>query len=107
VKIKLKELRRIIRDALVNEVGANGSWPGQPVMRNALSPDINSREAIGKMTAKNLDTDEEGVPEHLREPQVTPEECYGPVPPDSEPVSVHADPFTRDYSPNPTGNIKR
>ena len=96
-------MRRILR-----EVGANGSWPGQPI-KNALSPDINTREQLGAISAKAMDTvdDPDGLPDHLLEPDVTPEECYGPVPPDSEPPYVGQDPFTRDTSPKPTGNIKR
>jgi hypothetical protein len=78
-------------------------------MRNALSPDINSREQLGAISAKAIDTvdDLDGLPDHLLEPDVTPEECYGPVPPDSEPPYVGQDPFARDTSPNPTGTIKR
>lgn len=78
-------------------------------MKNALSPDINSREQLGAISAKALDTagDPDGLPDHLLEPTVNPEDCYGPVPPDAEPVYVGADPFTRDFAPKPTGNIKR
>lgn len=102
--MRLGTLRRILR-----EVGTGGGrWPGKTI-RNALSPDINAREQLGALSAKALDTvdDVDGMPDHLREPEVTPEECMGPVPPDSEPVYVGQDPFARDYSPLPTGNIKR
>jgi len=102
-------LRRIIHEALLDEEAANHAWPGQPQAKNVLSPDINSREQLGAISAKAIDTvnDEDGLPEHLREPQVKPSDCWGPVPPDSDPVHVSADPFSRDYSPLPTGNIKR
>lgn len=78
-------------------------------MRNSLSPDINSREQIGAITARAIDTadDPDGLPDHLREPQVDPEDCWGPVPPDSEPPYVGQDPFTRDTGPKPTGSIHR
>ena len=78
-------------------------------MRNSLSPDINSREQLGTITSKAMDTveDPEGLPDHLLDPKVTPEECFGPVPPSAEPVGVYQDPLVRDSSPNPTGAIKR
>lgn len=104
MRIRLGTLKRIIR-----EVGnSGGRWPGQP-MRNALSPDINSREQIGAISAKALDTvaDPDGLPDHLLTPTVDPADCYGPVPPTAEDPGVYQDPFVRDFSPNPTGAIKR
>lgn len=104
MKVRLGTLRAYIREA----AGGN-SYPGQPVTRNALSPDINSREQLGNISAKALDTvdDPDGLPDHLREPQVDPKDCYGPVPPDAEPPGVHMDPYVRDASPKPSGAIKR
>jgi len=109
VKVRLGTLRRYLREALLREVGANGSFPGEPYGRNVLSPDINSREQIGSLADKALDTadDPDGLPDHLREPQVSAEDCFGPVPPDAEPPYVGQDPFTRDTSPTPTSSIKR
>lgn len=109
MKVRLGTLRQYIREVLTLEVGANGAWPGQPYGRNVNSPDINSREQLGSMSAKAIDTvsDPDGLPDHLAEPMVKPEDCYGPVPPDSEKPYVGQDPFTRDTSPNPSGNIKR
>lgn len=91
------------------EVGANNSFPGEPYGRNVLSPDINTRQQLGSMSAKAIDTvaDPDGLPDHLTEPTVSAEDCYGPVPPDAEKPYVGQDPFARDVSPNPTGNIKR
>lgn len=109
MKIRLGTLREYLQEVFLTEVGANGGFPGEPYGRNVLSPDVNNREQIGALTAKALDTvdDPDGLPDHLREPQVSREDCYGPVPPDAEPVYVGQDPFARDYSPMPTGNIKR
>lgn len=106
MRIRLGTLRELIRETLLLCAPA---FPGQPVGKNVLSPDINSREQIGNITAKAIDTvdDPDGMPDHLREPQEDPSDCYGPVPPDSEPPYVGQDPFTRDVSPLPTGNIKR
>lgn len=104
MRIRLGALRRIIR-----EVGANGGFPGQPYGRNVISPDINAREQIGTLAGEPTDVmdDPDKMPDHLREPNVDPLDCVGPVPPDAEPPGVYSDPLARDYSPLPTGNIKR
>jgi hypothetical protein len=106
VKIRLSVLKRIIRETS----SSGGAFPGKPI-RNALSPDTNSRESLGAISAKSIDTvqdpEGEGLPDHLLDPVVDPEDTYGPVPPDSEPVGVHADPFVRDAFPTPGGSIKR
>ena len=42
MKVRLRTLKRYIREALMHEVSAaGGSWPGQPFVRNSMSPDIN------------------------------------------------------------------
>jgi len=107
MRITLGELRRIISTALLEAP----AFPGQPI-RNALAPDINTREQVGALSAKAMDTveDPDGLPDHLLDPQVTPEECFGPVPPDAEDPGVHADPFVKDAAPQPFsggGSIKR
>jgi hypothetical protein len=51
--------------------------------------------------------DPDGLPDHLREPQVDPKDCEGPVPPNAEPPYVTSDPFVRDSSPLPSSNIRR
>lgn len=107
MKIRLGTLRQ-----LIHEVGANGAWPGQPV-RNVLSPDINSREQLGSLAGNvPMDTvdDPDGLPDHLLDPTVTPEECFGPVPPKAEEPYVGQDPFVRDAAPQPFsggGSIRR
>lgn len=109
MKVRLGTLKTYLREVILREVGANNSYPGQPYGRNVLSPDVNSREQLGKLASDPIDTiaDPDGLPDHLLEPQVSPEDCFGPVPPDAEPPGVHSDPFARDVSPNPTGSIKR
>jgi len=104
MKMRLGTLRRILREV----DAAGGRWPGKGI-KNALSPGINSREQLGSLSAKALDTveDVDGMPDHLKEPDVTPEECFGPVPPDTEPPYVGQDPFVRDAFPTPTGALKR
>lgn len=78
-------------------------------MRNALSPSTNSREQIGSLNVEPIDTvaDPDGLPDHLLEPLIDPEDCYGPVPPEAEEPYVGQDPFVRDSSPVPSGAIKR
>jgi len=111
VKIRLRALRSIIREViLINEVGSNGSFPGQPYGRNVLSPDINAREQIGALTAKAMDTvgDDDALPDHLRDPKVSPEDCLGPVGKYKiDPPYVGQDPFARDVGVLPTSSIRR
>ena len=105
MRIRLGTLRELIKEVLLSENYGTGEIAG----KNVLAPDLNAREQIGAISAKAIDTvdDPDGLPEHLREPQEDPQDCYGPVPPDAEPVGVYSDPYTRDTSPTPTGNIKR
>jgi hypothetical protein len=104
MKITLGQLRSIIRHALL-EAGGASPIPSQPYTRNAMSPDINHREQLGKLEFGEV---EDELPEHLREPELTPEECWGPVPPNDEnDPGVYQDPFVRSYSPLPTPGIKR
>lgn len=108
MRIRLGTLRK-----LLYEISASGgAWPGQLAGRNVTSPDINSREQLGAISAKAIDTvaDPDGLPDHLLDPTVTPEECFGPVPPDAEEPYVGQDPFARDYAPKPfsgAGNSRR
>lgn len=88
---------------LARALAENGYNPGEIVARNVISPATNSRESLGAISAKAMDTvdDPDGLPDHLLDPTVTPEECYGPVPPDAPEPYVGQDPFSRDYAPQP------
>lgn len=100
VLISLRDLRRLVREA------AYTSGPSF----NVLSPDVSSREGIGHLKSTPIDTvadEEDGLPNHLLDPTLNPEDCFGPVPPDAENPYVEQDPFVRDYAPTPTGAIKR
>jgi hypothetical protein len=103
MKITLGQLRAIIREVL-RESGGGVSRPPQPYTRNALSPDINNREAIGRL---QTGTPDEELTSHLVEPEVDPEDCWGPVPPTAEDPHVWQDPFVKWHSPLPTPSIKR
>jgi hypothetical protein len=75
-----------------------------PHISNVLSQDLASREQIGSLADSG---EEDEISAHLIEPEVTPEDCYGPVPPIADDPGVFADPFTRDYHVLPTSTIKR
>lgn len=104
MRITVGQLRNIIR-GVIRESG--GGWPRkpQPYTRNAMSPDINDREAMGKLQFGTPEEDE--LPPHLREPTEDPEDCYGPVPPTAEEPYVSQDPYVRYSSPLPTPGIRR
>lgn len=109
MRLTIRELRRWVREAVVAE------WAGAPptkamfdYVNNSLSPALSDREALGPLADHPVDVDpDEELPDHLRQPQVTPEECWGPVPPEQGDPYVQQDPFTRDTSPLPTPPIKR
>ena len=79
MKIRLGELRRIIREVLV-EAGGGTTVPPQPVKTNPGISSMPNREQIGRISVKDLDNPEELSP-HLREPVHDEEDCWGPVPP--------------------------
>lgn len=100
--LSVRRLRKIIREA-------SAKYPGGPI-RNALSPAMNNREQIGSLAGNTpMDTvqDEEGLPDHLLDPTLEPEDCYGPVPPDAEKPYLSQDPFARNTGVLPTPSIKR
>jgi len=74
-----------------------------PHVSNVLSHDLASREQIGSLASREDDE----ISAHLVEPEVTPEDCYGPVPPIADDPGVFADPFTKDYHVLPTSTVKR
>lgn len=97
-------LREYIAEAL-------GSTPGSPYIRNATSLAMSDSEEIGPISHRDIDSnDDEGdepIASHLVDIEVTPEDCYGPVPPDAEDPYVQQDPFARDWSVLPTSPIRR
>ena len=103
MRITVRQLRRIIRDTLV-EAGGGTTLPRMPMIRNATQPDFSSREQLGRVAAPE---DPDALAPHLIEPEVEFEDCYGPVPPtDNNPYAL-PDPYTKDTSPLPTSPIKR
>lgn len=99
MKIRLGTLRKIIREA--------GGWasPPQPAGRNFFSSDITNREQIDRLDV--VDNDHQQITSHLEDPTEDPEDCFGPVPPISDQIDIHQDPFSRDYGPIPHPNVGR
>jgi hypothetical protein len=105
VRITVRNLKKIIRETL-------GGIPSRPIfgdyIRNAMSPEVTDREQLGWLADEPTDIDDEtGLASHLVEPGLTPEECWGPVPPLQGDPWIHQDLFTRDTSPIPTPPIQR
>ena len=103
MKITIGRLRGIIRQAIL-ESGGGYSKPPQPFTGTSLSSDINNREALGRL---EFGEPEEQIADHLMEPDLTPEDCWGPVPPQKKDPGVYQDPFSRDFSPLPKPPIQR
>ena len=104
VKISIRELRSIIRQAII-ETGGGWASPPQPASGDSFNPDINRREALGRLESGTPIDDD--LPSHLRDPQEDFEDDYGPVPPTKGDPYVSQDPYARDFSPLPTPSIKR
>lgn len=111
MRITLRQLRQAIREALVREwAGAPPTKPMFDYVNNPLAPDTSDREQLGYLADHPSDVDpndEDELPDHLRNPQVNPEDCWGPVPPKQGDPYVQQDPFARDTSPLPSPPIKR
>jgi hypothetical protein len=91
------------------EVMIEGSTPPTRAMfnyiNNPMSPETNDREELGFLADNPADVDpadKDELPDHLKEPAVDFEDCYGPVPPTAEEPYAQQDPFVRDASPLPS-----
>ena len=100
-------IRDYVKEVILEWGGAPPNKP-QPRQRNAMSPDVATREPLGKMSKNDIDTDGNAdLPTHLREPTVDIEDCYGPVPPTAEEPYTTQDPNVRDAGVLPTPGIRR
>ena len=104
MKIKLGDLKNIIR-SVIKEAGGGTTLPKLPMIRNAMGPEFSDREQLGRISTKDKNDDE--ISPHLREPQYSEEECWGPVPPTEEDPYMIPDPYNKDYHVIPTPQIKR
>ena len=85
--------------------GAKATKP--KMMRDApYATKTANREQIGSLGKKDKPNEEELSP-HLMEPEVDPEDCWGPVPPKNPNPYATSDPFTQDYGVLPTSPIRR
>lgn len=103
MKISVGQLRSIIRRIILEAAGGI-TLPKNPVIRNAMAPDMASREQLGRI-AQPKDPDE--LAPHLQEPVYAEEETWGPVPPTGKNPYSLPDPYAKDTSPLPTSPIKR
>ncbi len=106
MKITIGILRRLIQEALL-EGGGGTTMPPRPMIRNPMSPSMADREQIGKNSIQNMDTDEDKISPHLREPVYDEGDCLGPVPPNAEQPYALPDPFAQDFNVIPTPQIRR
>ena len=67
-----------------------------------LAPDMIDREQLGYLADIDIDTNDNDLPAHLRDPVEDPEDCWGPVPPTQDDPYVQPDPFTTGWSVLPT-----
>jgi len=105
MKLSVRQLRNIIRNALIE--GAGGiTLPRMPVIRNSMGPEFADREQLGRINAKDVDDPDELTP-HLREPIYDEEDCWGPVPPTGNDPYALPDPYAKDTGVLPTPPIKR
>ena len=105
MKIRLGELRRIIRQSIM-EAGGATTMPPRPVTRDPNSPSMADREQLGRISIRDMD-DPDDVSPHLSDPIYDDEECWGPVPPKGANPYATPDPYTQDYNVIPTPRIMR
>lgn len=105
MRLTLRQLRRIIKECLV-EAGGASPTPPRPNVRNAMAPSLTDREQLGRLSIRDKD-DPEALAPHLREPVEEPEDCWGPVPPIGQNPYAMPDPYAKDYHVIPTPQIKR
>lgn len=106
MRIKIGDLRRIIRDCLV-EAGGGVANRRRPVTADPSAPAGVGREQLTKISAKDLDDPDELAP-HLRDDTPTIYDPYDtPVPPVAPKPRASPDPLVKDYSVLPTPPIKR
>lgn len=93
--MNLRSLRSYIKEVLIKEFDLVNLGKLENPLRNGR----NDKEMIGKLRHGKPDEELE-IADHLREPEVDPEDCRGPIPPVPEP-GVYADPFAQDVFPEP------
>lgn len=105
MRIRLGELRSLIRDALLEVGGAPATKP-RPMSSNPMTSSIPDREQLGRITVRDAE-DPESISPHLRDVLYDEEDCWGPVPPVAEDPHAGPDLFAKDFNVIPTSSIKR
>lgn len=102
--MSITNLRRLIRLYINEGAGAKSNKPIS-IGKVSQTPATASREELEDLTAFD---DADLLAPHLSEPQLSPEECWGPVPPQKKnDPGVHADPWVRDIYPVRSRHIGR
>lgn len=104
-------LRNYIRSLIIEAYASNVDGPhvGSASVyhpRISISPHLAQRDEIPYL-GKRRKKDDEEIAAHLMEPEVDMEDCYGPVPPDTEEPGVYSDPYTSDYHVIPKADYRR
>ena len=94
--MKSSDLRRYIRCVVIEALEGPHIW-------DRAKGNFIDREQIGSLADKQ----DGELADHLVEPELDPEDLYGPVPPVQGEPNVSADPFTRDYHVIPTRPVYR
>lgn len=102
--MSITNLRRLIRLYIHEGAGAKSNKPIS-IGKVSQTPATASREELEDLTAFD---DADLLAPHLSEPQLSPEECWGPVPPQKKnDPGVHSDPWVRDIYPVRSRHIGR
>lgn len=105
MKIRMSELRKLIRNAIL-EAGGATTMPSRAMGRDPMAPSMADREQIGRISIKDVENPEDISP-HLRDIVHDEEDCWGPVPPTAEKPHAGPDVYTKDFNVIPTPPIKR
>lgn len=106
MKLRIKELRSIIQECLIEWAAAPPTKPSFEDVNSPLSPktyDVNQYGQFAKIDSRENDDEDESP--HLREPLLSKEDCYGPVPPVSKEPYASPDPTTKGWSIIPKPSI--
>lgn len=97
MKLKLSQLKKIIREAILETMGNATTVPNTPVINNFMGLEFADREQLTKNSLKDKDDEDlDSTLSHFSEPMYDKEDCWGPVPPseDNNPYML-LDPYTK------------
>jgi len=94
-------IRKLIREAYAS--GIDGPHIDTTI---SMSNHLSQRDEIPYL-GKKQNKDDEEIAAHLMDPEETPEDCYGPVPPNAEEPGVYSDPYTKGWPVIPKADHRR